>query len=272
MSKPYRTLLGCFFVLLAGAAQGAEPAGQGVPVDIFAAGSLREVVGELAKAAAPLGIEVKASFGGSGQMRQRIEKGESPDMLLSADLNSPRQLAASHRTSLPVIPFARNRMCILSRRAAGVTAGNLIEQLLKPGVRLKTSTPVADPAGDYAWAILDAIDRQRPGSGAILRQKAQASMPATASPGKSGPAALFESGQIDMSITYCSGVRNLRQDAPGLDSLEVPVALDPHPVYGAAVLSTKPQALQLMLYLLSEEGQVIIARAGLVPLVQPPSP
>lgn len=257
-------------LFFAGAAAAAEPGGQPVTVEIYSAGSLREVVNELAKAAGPLGIEVKASFGGSGQMRERIEKGESPDLLLSADVGSPRKLAASHHTALPVIPFALNRMCILSRKAAGVTAGNLIDQLLKPNVRLKTSTPVADPSGDYAWAILDAIDQKRPGAGTLLKQKAQASMGVSAPAGQSA-AALFESGQIDMSITYCSGVSHVLQEAPELTSLEVPAALDPHPVYGAALLSTKPQAMQLALYLLSEEGQGIISRAGLVPLVGGPT-
>jgi ABC-type molybdate transport system substrate-binding protein len=239
-----------------------------VPVVIFSAGSLREVVGELTQAVAPLGIEVRASFGGSGLMRERIEKGEPADVLLSADLGSPRKLEAEHRTALPVVAFARNRMCILSRRAMGVTADNLIEQLLKPGVRLKTSQPVADPSGDYAWAILDAIDSRRPGAGAVLKQKAQASMALTAPPGQSPVTALLTAGQVDMSITYCSGVRAL--DSPELARLDVPAELDPHPVYGAAVLSTRSQALQLVLYLLSERGQAIIARAGLVPLVSPP--
>jgi hypothetical protein len=69
-----------------------------------------------------------------------------------------------------------------------------------------------------------------------------------------------------MAITYCSGVRTLEKDAPELASLPVPPALDPHPVNGAAVLSAKPGALRLMLYLLSEKGQAIIAREGLLPL------
>jgi ABC-type molybdate transport system substrate-binding protein len=241
-------------------------------VEIFAAGSLRGVVSELANEVAPaLGIDVKPSFGGSGLMRERIEKGESPDLLLSADLGSPRKLEAMRRTVVPAIPFARNRMCVLSRRSAGVTARNLIDRLLDKRVRLKTSTPVADPSGDYAWAIIDRIDALRPGAGAILRGKAQASMglEATPAPGKSAVTALFASNQIDMSITYCSGLGTLEQDAPDLASLKIPRQLDPHPVYGAAVLSKKPEALQLLLYLLSEKGQAIIAREGLVPLVEP---
>jgi molybdate transport system substrate-binding protein len=242
-------------------------------VEVFAAGSLRGVVTELAQQAGPaLGIQVKSSFGGSGSLREQIERGASPDILLAADLNSPRKLEAAHRTVLPVTAFARNRMCIVSRRSAHVTASNLIKRMLDGEVRLKTSTPVADPSGDYAWAIFERIDALRPGSGALLKQKAQASMGLTATPatpGQSPMAALFASKAVDMSITYCSGVSALEQGSPELTSIEVPAQLDPHPVYGAAILSEKPQALRLVLYLLSEKGQAIIASQGLVPLVAP---
>jgi ABC-type molybdate transport system substrate-binding protein len=239
-------------------------------IQVFAAGSLRGVVGELAEEAGPiLGIEVQSSFGGSGLMRERIEKGESPDLFLSADVGNPQKLRA--RTSLPVIAFARNRMCIVSRRSAGVTQTNLIDRLLARDVRIKTSTPIADPSGDYAWAIFDAIEAQRPGAGTKLKEKAQAAMNLTATPAsatQSAGAALFASHQIDVSITYCSGAANLEREVPDLTSLVVPPELDPHPLYGLIVLSAKPQALKLALYLLSERGQAIVAHQGLVPLTQ----
>jgi molybdate transport system substrate-binding protein len=57
---------------------------------------------------------------------------------------------------------------------------------------------------------------------------------------------------------------------PELTSLLVPPELDPHPIYGVAVLSSRPQALRLALFLLSEKGQAIVAKAGLVPLVDHP--
>ena len=56
---------------------------------------------------------------------------------------------------------------------------------------------------------------------------------------------------------------------PELTSLLVPPELDPHPVYGVAVLSAKPEVLRLALFLLSEKGQAIIAKQGLVPLTDP---
>jgi molybdate transport system substrate-binding protein len=251
----------------------ASAAAQPEPVQIFAAGSLRGVVTELAAAAGPaLGIEVQPSFGGSGSMRDRIEKGEPADLLMSADLGSPRKLEAQGRTNVPIIAFARNHMCIVSRRSAGVTAANLIERMLADAVRLKTSTPIADPSGDYAWGIFRKIEAVRPGSEAILQRKAQASMNLVAKPAtptQSAAAALFAANAIDMSITYCSGSGALEKELPELTSLPVPAQLDPHPVYGVAVLSAKPQVLRLALYLLSEKGQAIVAKAGLVPVVDP---
>jgi molybdate transport system substrate-binding protein len=255
----------------------AAPVTQAAPetVEIFSAGSLRAVWNDIAKEAGPaLGIEVKSTFGGSGLLRERIEKGETPDLFTSADAASPRKLESQGRTVVPVVVIARNRMCIVSRRSAGVTAANLIDRMLAKDVRLKTSTPVADPSGDYAWAIFDRIEALRPGSGAILKEKAQASMGLSAAPptpNQSPYAALFASRQVDMAITYCSGTANLEKDVPELTSLVVPPQLDPHPVDGLAVLSGKPAALRLALFLLSEKGQAIIAREGLVPIAEVPA-
>jgi ABC-type molybdate transport system substrate-binding protein len=244
-------------------------------VAIYAAGSLRGVVSALSEeAGTAFNITVTPTFGGSGSLRERIEKGEQPDLFLSADVGSPLKLAGQGRTVVPVAAFARNRMCVISRRAAGVTGSNLVDRLLAGAVRVKTSTPIADPSGDYAWAIFDRIDAVKPGSGAVLKAKAQATMTAVAtpqSPTQSAAAALFAAHQIDMSITYCSGSAALERELPDLVSLEVPPQLDPHPLYGMAVLSSKPEVLRLALYLLSAKGQAIVAAAGLVPLVDVPA-
>lgn len=258
-----------FSVVVSGSAVGAAHADT---VDIFAAGSLRGVVGDLAKeAGAALNIEVNASFGGSGSMRERIEKGEKADLLLSADLGSPRKLESQGRTVVPTIPFARNRMCIVSRKSAGVNAMNFIDRLMAPQIRVKTSTPIVDPSGDYAWALFDGIDRIRPGAGAVLKHKAETLMNTvvTPAPTSQGPAALFSSNQIDMSVTYCSGTDAIEKEMPELVSFEVPAQLDPHPIYGVAVLTTKPAAMRLVLFLLSDKGQEIIAREKLLPLLDP---
>jgi ABC-type molybdate transport system substrate-binding protein len=240
-------------------------------VEIFSAGSLRTVVNAVAQEMrVAYNIEVKPTFGPSGTLRGRIENGESPDLFLSADLAAPRKLEAQGRTLAPVAVFARNRMCIVSRRSAGLTTANMLDRMLLKGIRLKTSTPVADPSGDYAWAIFDRIEAVRPGAGSKLKEKAQASMSLSAAPAtlaQSPGAALFAARQIDVWITYCSGSAALEKEMPELQSIVVPPQLDPHPVDGMALLSMKPEAMRVAMFLFSEKGQAIIAGAGLVPLM-----
>ena len=69
-----------------------------------------------------------------------------------------------------------------------------------------------------------------------------------------------------MSITYCSASAGLEKEIPDLVSVEVPPALDPHPMYGLAVLSDRPEVLRLAVLLLSEQGQALVARNGLLPV------
>jgi ABC-type molybdate transport system substrate-binding protein len=268
-----RALLAVTWCALSGSAASAPPEAQSV--EIYAAGSLRAVVTEAAQAVqAAFNIEVKPTFGSSGTLRERIEKGEAPDLFLSADLASPRKLETEGRTFVPAAVFARNRMCVVARAAAGVTAANMVDRMLAKGVRLKTSAPVADPSGDYAWAIFERIDGVRPGAGRLLKEKAQTSMGVTAppaSPTQHPYAALLAAKQIDIAITYCSGIAAMRKDLPELHSLEIPPQFDPHPLDGMALLSNKPEALRVALFLFSEKGQAIIARQGLVPLAEPSS-
>ena len=262
------TGLGASLLTIALTGAAASAVARGEPVQILAAGSLRGVVSDLEAAAHAVGIEVQADFGGSGLLRERIEQGAKADLFMSADVGSPRKLEALGRTVVPVVAFARNRMCIVSRRSAGVTQANLVERLLADGVRVKTSAPIADPSGDYAWAIFDRIEAAQPGAGAKLKEKAQANMTATApaTPGQSAAAGLFAARLIDMSITYCSAAAGLEKEIPNLVSLEAPAALDPHPINGLAVLTDRPEVLRLALLLLSEQGQALIARNGLVPV------
>jgi hypothetical protein len=60
----------------------------------------------------------------------------------------------------------------------------------------------------------------------------------------------------------------MQKEMPELASLEVPARFDPHPIYGIAVLTTKPDAMRLALFLLSDKGQEIIAKAKLIPIIE----
>src|SRR6516165_12052695 len=131
---------------------------------ILAAGSLKEVmdeIGERYKAAG--GTAVAAEFGPSGLMRERIEKGERADLLASADMGHPLKLLQEGR-AIQVAMFTRNTLCSIAVPRVGLTTANFLDRLLDPAVKLGTSTPKADPSGDYTWTMFRRADAERPGS------------------------------------------------------------------------------------------------------------
>ena len=239
------------------------------PVQVYAAGSLRGVVTAIAARAAKMGIEVRPIFGGSGALRDQIEHGAKADLLLSADMASPRALIAEGRADTPAIAFARNRLCLVASRAMGITADNIVDRLLAPGTRIKTSKPVADPSGDYAMAMFALMGRGHPGAQKALRANAERQMdvsPDPAIPGQNPTAALFAAHRVDVAVTYCSASGDLVKTVPGLENIVVPTVYDPKPVFGLALLSARPQAMRIALLLLSEAGQSDIKASGLLPL------
>jgi len=252
---------------LAGALLGAASA-QAETVTVYAAGSLRGVVAALTADAVPMGIEVHAVFDGAGALRARIEArkagDEQPDLFLSADMSSPQALASAGRSLLPPVAFARNRLCVVAQRATALSPNTLIDGLLAKSVRLKTSTPKVDPAGDYAMAMFDRIEQQRPGAGMALRTKAEQEK------GTAGTAAtLLLAHRIDAVVTYCSAVRDLEKTVPDVVGVAVPAEFDPHPVYGLSLLTDKPAAMRVALLLLSEKGQDAVSQSGLTPMLAP---
>ena len=142
------------------------------PLRIYAAGSLTAAFTEMARAFPTGGNDIAPPvFGPSGVLREQIEHGAPADILASADMEQPRALARGHDGRF-VVMFTRNRLCALGRAALGMAPDNLLDVLLDPKVRLATSTPHADPAGDYAWAVFAKADGLRPGAGKVLEQKA----------------------------------------------------------------------------------------------------
>ena len=119
---------------------------------VAGAGSLTELFSDLLRRF-PAGADTIATpeFGPSGLMREKIDAGLDVDLFASADMEQARRLAAGHPDRM-VINFTRNHLCAVAHAADGLTPDNMLDRLLDPRVRLATSTPGADPAGDYAWA------------------------------------------------------------------------------------------------------------------------
>jgi ABC-type molybdate transport system substrate-binding protein len=257
-------------LLLAALLLGSLPARADDKLHLFAAGSLTDAMtAMLAASGIPPERIAAPVFGPSGMLRERIKHGAPADILASADMQQPRRLA-QERGNRPVVVFTRNRMCLLARQALGVTAATMLDRMLDPKLRLATSTPHADPGGDYAWAVFARADALRPGAKATLEAKALQlvggpdSKPLVAGHGQ--VPGVFLADKADMMLGYCSGGAAVLHDVPGLVSVLLPPELTVGPAYGMMVLTDQPLGDRFAVFVMSEQGQAILARYGFVPV------
>ncbi len=236
------------------------------PVRLYAAGSLRAALTEVAQAfTKESGVQIAATYGPSGLLRERIEKGEPADVFASANMAHPEAVHRSGRYG-PVILFARNRLCALAQPGMDVTPDTLLDRMLDPDVELGTSTPKADPSGDYAWALFERAEKLRPGAFAKLDAKA---LQLTGGPQSPPPkdrtiyGKLMEERAADIFLTYCTNAVAARKEVPSLQIVAVPDALAVGADYGLTVAkSAGPGAGQFATYIMSPQGQSILARHG----------
>jgi len=233
---------------------------------LYAAGSLHgaltAVVDDYAKTS---GISVKLVFGPSGLLTDRIEAGETFDLLASADMEHPLKLRKDGLAAAVVL-FARNALCAFATPDAALTVDNFAERLLAPDVKLGTSTPKADPSGDYTWRMFALIDQQHPGALTILDAKAQKVMGGAVAGGSSDPnpiASAFKRGQINVMIAYCSAAEQIRKDVAGVNVAPVPEPFAITSYYGLAIKNhNSAAAIGLAFAILSPEGQATLERFG----------
>lgn len=241
-------------------------------VRLYAAGSLRAAFAEVAAAfREKTGTQVAATFGASGLLKERIEKGESADVFASANMEHPRALELAGRAG-PARAFARNRLCALARPELEVDSGTLLERMLDPALKLGTSTPKADPSGDYAFELFAKAEALRPGARAALERKALKLTGGPDSPqppkGRSLYAALLSEQQADLFLTYCTSAVEARLENPTLHVVQIPQSLAVGADYGLVVMrGARPGAQQLAGFILSPEGQRILALRGFETMV-----
>ena len=246
-------------------------------VRLHAAGSLRAVMSDIAKAySEAYGVAVVPTFGGSGLLKDRLEKGEPGDVFASADMGNPQALTSAGKSG-PTVLFAHNHLCAILRPGLKATPASLLATLLNPSVKVGTSTPVGDPAGDYAWAVFKKADAVRPGSRATLEAKAvkignEPGSLAVPSGVTNGVAWLFKEKRADVFLAYCTGGAAVAAELPGTTTIALPPALAIEANYGLTILkdANQDRAAQLALFILSPQGQKILADHGFdAPLIVP---
>ena len=245
------------------------------PVLLHAAGSLRSALTEVASAfEAASGQKVDAKYGPSGTLKDEIAGGMRAEVFASANMEHPQALSAAGKSG-PVVLFARNRLCALVRPGLAVEPATLLDRLLDPNVKLGTSTPRADPSGDYAWEMFRKADKPKPGAfGALERKALQLTggpNAPTAPPGRTIYGVLVAEGKADIFLTYCTGALEAQKQNAGQQIVPIVDELAVGADYGLTVLTrASPQAYQFAMFILSVDGQRVLARHGFAaPLLRP---
>ena len=239
---------------------------QASPLQLYAAGSLRDALTEVARQfEAQTGQTVGLTFGASGLLRERIEKGEPAQVFASADMDHPHRLAQAGGWTVPSV-FALNQMCVLAAPSVAASPETLLATMLRPDVRVGTSTPKADPSGDYAWALFRRAEVLQPGAYALLDAKALKLTGGADSPrpppGRSTYAWIMGEGQADMFLTYCTNAVAAQREVPGLKIINVPPDLQVAARYGVAARQGDAAAAQLLQYMVSPSAQAVLQRYG----------
>lgn len=224
-------------------------------MQVLAAGSLRGVWPAL-MAGFPEPVETR--YGPAGLLRERIEAGEPCDLFASASETHPEKLVASGR-ALAMTPLATNSLCLAVRSDLLRPGDNWQRLLTRPDLRIATSTPGADPSGDYAQALFSRMGE----AGEAVRQRARALVggrdTAPIPPGRLAAEWIIQQGLADLFIGYASYRAALSQVA-GVTIVTIPAAYNPVAHYACAVIT--PQAHSLAAFLGSEQAKTVLREYG----------
>ena len=240
------------------------------PLAVYAAGSLRAALTDVARAfEVEAGVPVTLTFGASGLLKERIEGGASAQVFASANMAHPQALSAAGKAEA-ALPFARNALCALAAKDFSLQGKTLAQRLLDADVRVGTSTPKADPSGDYAFEMFDRIESTAAagaGSAAVLKAKAlqltggPQSVPPPA--GRSVYAMLVSEDKADVFITYCTNATQAQREVKALQILALPDPINVAATYGVALVRpVVPAAQRFVDFLRGAPGQRILAGYG----------
>ncbi|MEZ4767575.1 MAG: molybdate ABC transporter substrate-binding protein [Caldilineales bacterium] len=233
---------------------------------VFAAASLTDPFRDLAaqfEAANP-GVDVVFNFAGSQQLAQQLAQGAAVDLFASANdrqmgaaIDAGRVIAGTQRA------FAGNDLVIITP-ADNPARLKTLQDLATPGVKLVLAASNV-PVGDYTLAFLE----KAAASSQVAADYDQAVLANVMSYEENVKAVLSKVllGEADAGIVYTSDVPPDLQDE--VQRIEIPDAINVLATYPIALVTDAPNpvlARRFLDFVLSSEGQAVLARHGLIPV------
>lgn len=236
-------------------------------VSLYAAGSLKAALTDVATAFEKAsGSKVVAKYGPSGLLRQEIAGGAAAHVFASANMEHPKSLHDAGKSGA-VTMFARNKLCALVRPGLTVSSDNLLTTMLDPQIKVGTSTPKADPSGDYAFEAFARAEKLKQGTKTALESKALKLTGAADSAKPPAGRVVYgwhvAEGRADIFLTYCTNVIEARKQNPDQQMVALPESLAVGADYGLTVVNDAPATAQRFArFILSPDGQKILSSYG----------
>lgn len=238
----------------------ATPEPEARTLTVFAAASLTDAfteIGEKFQTANP-GVTVTFSFAGSQALRTQIEEGAPVDVFASANTKEMEALITGGFVAGVAQLFLTNKLVVIlpENNPAGIET---LEDLAKPGIKLVLAAEEV-PVGKYSRESLALMDASF-GNGFL--NKVLANVVSNEDNVKQ-VSAKVQLDEADAGIVYMSDA----VAAPGLKSIGIPAELNVIAKYPIAPLVKSENAglaRAFIDYVLSDEGQAILAKWGFGP-------
>jgi molybdate transport system substrate-binding protein len=209
------------------------------------------------------GVKIDYDFLGAGVLKGDIEEGAPCDIFLSANGKFQRELKnKGFLKSYKVFAYDYLAAATPYNNPAEVTSSNLIQKLMDSNVSLTTSSPHADPAGDYTWKMFGIINRRFPGAfGKITGHANHLLDAALVMP-------VLESGNTDLGILYTSQLLELKRSGAKINIIPIPKKYNTKAKFTASVLNQseyKSLSGDFIKLLFSKRGKNILKYWGFTP-------
>jgi len=263
---PSLTLLLSILLTACGASAAPIPApaaeAQKRTLTVFAAASLTNAFTEIGAAfdAANSGVTTTFNFAGSQALRTQIEEGAPADVFASASGKEMDTLITSAFVGADVSQvFLSNKLVVILPMDNPAALAKL-EDLANPGIKIVLAAEEV-PVGKYARQALDLMDAS---FGAGYKDKVLANVVSNEDNVKQ-VVAKVQLGEADAGIAYVSDIVAV----PELKSIEIPAELNVIAKYPIAPLVKSENAglaAKFIEYVLSTNGQAVLAKWGFVPV------
>lgn len=237
-------------LFVAGCGGGGSTTTERPTLRVSAASSLTTAFTAYGQAFAP--AKVSSQFAASDALAAQIEGGARPDVYAAANDVLPAKLHADGLVTAPVA-FATNRLVLAVPSGSSITG---LDGVGAAGVTLAVGA-AGVPIGDYTAKVLARLP--------AAERKAIERNVRSREPDVASIAARVREGAVDAGFVYATDVRAAKG---ALRAIELPAALQPTVVYGAAVVrgSAHPkQAAAFVAGLRRGAGAAALRAAGFGP-------